>query len=58
MRLYLEKTHHKKRAGRVPQGVGLSSSPGTAKEKKRRVGIGKALISRDTIKIFISGIVK
>jgi hypothetical protein len=33
-----EKKHHNKRAGRVAQGVGLSSNPSTAKKKKERKG--------------------
>jgi hypothetical protein len=35
VRPYLEKTLHKNWAGGVPQGVGLSSSPSTAKKKKK-----------------------
>jgi hypothetical protein len=35
MKPYLKKTHHKKRAGGVAQGVGPSSSPSTDKKKKK-----------------------
>jgi hypothetical protein len=35
-RLYLKKTHHKKRAGGVAQGVGPEFKPSIKKKKKKR----------------------
>jgi hypothetical protein len=40
LRPYLEKTHHKKEAGGVAQGVGLSSSPSTTKKNQLLYQIG------------------
>jgi hypothetical protein len=38
MRPYLKKTHHKKGAGGVAQGVGPEFNPQKKKEKKRKKG--------------------
>jgi hypothetical protein len=36
VRPYLEKTHHKKRTGRVAQGVGPEFKPQYCKKKKKK----------------------